>query len=498
MDYFFDSFDGGIAEDTRDPVKGQSALTHHFDLSKRRRLIPYRDMEDEGGSISAYKIKSVELFTDSAGAQNLFGLGNVSGQNYPQILEKSGNIVTSNFGTSTGGNGTSGTVLAHTLRGYKNQNKLYFLKTSSSTVILGSYDPASNTLAETVGTISDSATTGIYPRPHIHPLDDIMYMAAGNTVAKLDGSTFTASAVTVPAHLDIVSITDLGPFLVLICAPVDIGGKSVMFLWGRDTSIVEMDEAVDLGEGAALVGENIQGRIVTISAPATSAGTAVDFVPTIVFREYTGGSPRVVHEIRWEGSGTPTTLLKNLKAKHRDDLYFTLKQYIENKTVNQVWRCGYNREGQFFVAPDRLANNDTALTGTVDGFDIIGDVMWVAYNADGSLKRTDDGANYTATAIWESPTLRSGATETIVGTSVHTEPLPTSGQVVLKYRVNENTSWTTVATYTTDNGLRFDATPAMFSTKDGREWHFRLESTGGAVITGFECHTAPKKDKPYA
>ena len=496
MQFIQTQFDGGRAEDARNARHNQSALLHHFDVSQRHKLIPYRDMENEAGTLAVYNIGSVELFTDSAGTQAIFALGNVSGQTYPQILEKSA-VVTGTFAISTTGASASGVVIPTTLRGYKNQNKLYCLKTESSTTILESYNPASNTYAEDVGTISDTAAKGIYPRPEVHPLDDILYMAAGSTVAKLDGATFTASAVTVPSHLDIVQLIPYGVWLAIVCVPIDQGGRSVMFLWGRDTSIVEMDEAIDLGEGAALVAENLQGRIITISAPATSAGTAVDIVPTLVFRVYAGGEPTVAHEMRWEGTGTPTTRLKNLKAKHKDDLYFAAIQFLENKTVNQVWRCGFNQSGEFFVTPDRLVNNDTALTGTVDGLDIIGDYMWVAYNGDGSLKRTNDAATYTATCIYESPTLRSGNTETVKGASIHFEALPADGQVVLKYRVDENTSWTTVKTYTTNNGVRFDASPPEFTTKDGKEWHLRVESTGGAIITGVEFYSSIKKDKSY-
>ncbi len=76
--------------------------------------------------------------------------------------------------------------------------------------------------------------------------------------------------------------------------------------------------------------------------------------------------------------------------------------------------------------------------------------------------------------------------------------LPSGGQVVLKYRVDENTSWIIVKTYTTTNGLRLDANADEFTTKDGKEWHLRIESTGGAVITGWDFETRAKPDKPYA
>jgi len=63
--------------------------------------------------------------------------------------------------------------------------------------------------------------------------------------------------------------------------------------------------------------------------------------------------------------------------------------------------------------------------------------------------------------------------------------------------VNEATSWTSVKTYSTANGMRVDANSDEFTTKDGKEWHLRVESTGGAVISGVELHTKPLKDRGY-
>ncbi len=167
--------------------------------------------------------------------------------------------------------------------------------------------------------------------------------------------------------------------------------------------------------------------------------------------------------------------------------------------MNQVWRCGYNETGQFFVTPDRLANNDTALTGNIDGLDITGDVLWVAYNGDGSLKRTNDAASFTTTSILETETFRSGNTEKAKSASIHTEPLPSGATVILKYRVDHNTAWSTaVGTASTLNQMRIDFNADQFiatgSGAQGKEWHFRLESLNGAVITGFEAETVPIKD----
>ena len=456
-----DRFDGGIALDARQANTNEFAIAQHFDIfSKRHKLLPYRAMEDEAGTLGTYKIGSVELFTDSAGTQNLFALGNTDGGTFPQILEKSANIVTGTFAISTTGAGAAGIVIPTTLRGYKNQNKLYFMKTLSGNTVVDSYNPATDAYVSTVGTITGTSSTGVYPRPFRHPQDDIMYFGAGNIVASLNAATFTAAALTLPVGLTITSFTDYGVYLAIACAPIDQGNKSWVFLWGRDTSLTTVEETIDFGEGALMVLENVGGSLVGISAHSQAAGTIIDIEPKITFRAYSGGTPRIIKEIKWTGTGTPTTLLKNLKAKKNDAVYFACKQYIENKTVNQIWMCGRNTQGQFFVTPDRLANNDTALTGNVDGLDIIGDYMWTAYNGDGSLKRTNDAASFTATSIYESAIFGSedvGYEKKLVAVGVMTEPLPADGQIVLKFRKNEGTTFSTIFTHTTDDSLFHDA-----------------------------------------
>ena len=70
-----------------------------------------------------------------------------------------------------------------------------------------------------------------------------------------------------------------------------------------------------------------------------------------------------------------------------------------------------------------------------------------------------------------------------MGITVTTEPLPTAGQVVLKFKKDEETSFTTIFTEATNDSISFSAVTSL--PKDYKEIQFRIESTGGAEITGF-------------
>jgi len=76
-----------------------------------------------------------------------------------------------------------------------------------------------------------------------------------------------------------------------------------------------------------------------------------------------------------------------------------------------------------------------------------------------------------------------------VGVSVSTVPLPANGQVVLKYKRDSESSFKNIYTNTTDNSV-FKEAVTIESTGnnlgDFQEVQFRIESTGGAEITGLK------------
>jgi hypothetical protein len=96
----------------------------------------------------------------------------------------------------------------------------------------------------------------------------------------------------------------------------------------------------------------------------------------------------------------------------------------------------------------------------------------------------------------------SSLTKKLVGVTVHHDPLPSGGQVIVKYEVDPIPStyaWTTALTNTTANSL---SAPAVNVAGSGelptfKEIHFRIESTGGAIVTGLSFEYNIFLDKPY-
>ncbi len=73
--------------------------------------------------------------------------------------------------------------------------------------------------------------------------------------------------------------------------------------------------------------------------------------------------------------------------------------------------------------------------------------------------------------------------------SVYTAPVPSGGSVTAKYRIDNETSYTTIGTLSTLGAVSRDfisieATDTPFPAF--KEIQFRLESTGGTEVTGFK------------
>src|SRR6185295_16978423 len=127
-------------------------------------------------------------------------------------------------------------------------------------------------------------------------------------------------------------------------------------------------------------------------------------------------------------------------------------------------------------------------TSGIQSFGSAGNFFFIAYNADGSIDKTDDAANYTFTSILETQIVDFGDIDpdkTLLTFKISFVKLTSGQSVVLKYKVDDQTSWTTVGSYSTVGGvsktfLNIESTGDNFSS--GHEFRFRIESLGGCQI----------------
>jgi hypothetical protein len=386
------NFSGGVAEDNHEARTNTLAMSRNIDIkSFKNKIVPYpqTNTQTQDASATGTYSNGAVVTTLSNGIQRLAFLGKTSSSGpvfYGQSDTTIGGTV---LGYTNGNTATTGYSVARgTLVSYK--YKLICMGYGVTDAKMYSYDGVTTTFA-TVGTISDFPTnisTPNIPKPFRHPADDILYCGVGRTMGVNNNGSFTTWA-NIPTDMWITSLCEYGSYLAIACSPRNPGGRSRVYLWDRDTSKTTFAEIIDWGEGELKVLENIDGVLVGISM--TNYAFAIK--SQMKLSVYQGGvSATPVKTL----TATDFELLPGItysnnlyldKAKKGNELYFYATFQLPSGYVNsQLWVAGKNRDGEWYLNPDRYINNTNLITA-FNGFDFIGDYVWVGFNS-GSFSRT--------------------------------------------------------------------------------------------------------------
>jgi hypothetical protein len=340
-------------------------------------------------------------------------------------------------------------------------------------------------VANTSATIS-SVAQGIIAK------DDNGYIFYNNIVVRIYPSgTVQDQALKLPTNLKITSACNFGNYMAIGCSPTSVyNGVSKVFLWNLYSPDVQ--EVIDWGEGELRVLDSVEGMLIGITDRylnnASGAGRG-----SMIVQGYTGGSPQVLKEVFTEKLNSIT--MPQSKAIKNNRLFFVAKimTNISGTEYNEgIWSFGRkNASYPYSLSLDYIDENVT--TSGIQAFGSAGNFFFIAHSADGSIDKTDDTATYTMTSVLETQILNFGSTEEdkrLDRFKVSARKLASGESVVLKYKVDNATSWTTIGTWNTDDEishtfLREELAGVDF--KSGREFKFRIESTGGAEILGWSC-----------
>ena len=483
------NFSGGV-DDPRAVTTNTASSSRHFILGKTK-LEPYRAVVTETidtGTFANYNITDVTRFTPTGGSEGIYGLGNVSGQTYPQLFQKvPTNIIGSPFQLVTNGNDTTGSVISGTLIGYK--GALYCLKTVSGNTQLVKFIPGTSTT--TIGTIGASPTNGVVPKMFIHPKDNRLYAATGYTMMSYDGTTISTRDFST-GH-NITSTTHYGNNIALGMVSKD-NGASVLIIWdGSVTSSVTVDNIL-FGDDTLMILENLGDIIVGVSAVSVGGAADTGIQNTITVRGYSGGAAQVLKRI--ESIGTLGSVVYPFKAKRNDVLYFPMGAYLNGTRVKQIWALYRNESGMWALTPDRKIFNDTEVVNeAITGLSVLGDFMWVSWSG-GVMYRTDTvSTNYAATSSY--------VTQVNQGMEVEDRsknkqlqavalrcgsPTGVSHTVTLSYSVDTGNTWNEIDSSTSTDRVRvIEATNQSNGSPllDGREYLFKIETTGNGEVYDF-------------
>jgi hypothetical protein len=330
--------------------------------------------------------------------------------------------------------------------------------------------------------------------PIVHSKDGIAYFPIGNIIHKIPSNGTSAGSIglTLPnSNFRITSICEQGNYINIVGFD-STSQKSSSLLWDRDTSVVDLTESYDLGPDVVLHNGNLLGTTFFIQLRQDSITTRWTETPTLV--------------IKWLNGPTPTTLYEfpvascrmdsySIGAKYvaTDRIYFTaVVKMIGESTARNVVFC-LDQKGRLTIAQNIELNTDVTslargIIRTGEGFQYAGG-NGTGAGVWGSID------SYTTISSYETSDIR--AKDLSKNLDFHSgtitcEPLPASAQILVKMRKNEETTWTTVETLTETNRAKFSLTPAKIKNAlsgldKARQVRIRLESTVGAVITGFQA-----------
>lgn len=490
-------FDGGITNDPRDPRESVSQYVVNFDvLTNSRKMTPYHDSESGDSSAATSQKQNFCIALRTGTTYNLFALGVQSGNAKAEILMKT---LTTGGSTDLSDATWASPVNNQAAAGSTSFNLFtyYRYETLANSRIFGasggtriwSFDPTSTAAFDDAG---HNLTYTNIAEGLVHSKDNFLYIPYDNKIASNNQGIWADSALTLPSHLYITSICERGNYLAIACAPLSGQGGSKVYLWDRDSTIANLPEIIDWGQGVLRVIQELNGTLIGISQVG---GDATRFKDRIVFKYLSASSAETFAILE----GTNSNLLK---AKQRIDnrLMFMLSITMNGTLREGVWSVGNEGGGQFSIVPERTPFNNTATAGpgVLWSFFQVGDFLFQSYttNSAFALSKTNDAVSYTATSIYESTInpmeperIRGSAglrseKKSLVAIAVGMQPLTSGQQIVLKYKIDGG-SWTTIFTETTVGQVVTervsDATGTSFTS--GREYEFRIESTGGAVIT---------------
>lgn len=484
---YINRFDRGIVTDPRTQLEGAFRYVGNMDIfSNPRMTLPYRRSESGDSAPTTSQKQNFCIALRTGTTYRIYSLGRQTALNRAEVLMKDlstgGSTDLGDDGWATPSNNQSSvaTPSFNLFVYYKKRNRIFGAEAGTT---IFSFDPSSSA---SWGDESHSLSYTNIAQGLVHSKDDILYIPYDNKIAKNDNNSWSDTALTLPSHLYITSICEYGNYLAIACAPLSGVGESIVYLWDRDSSSSTLSDSCSFGEGTIKVLENVEGILIGIVALGNSSTVNN---ARISFKYYTQtGSAVKFPNLEIVGDNGTFQLLQ-YKQKINNRLYFQMSVTINGTKREGVWSIGRSSSGEpFAVVHERTPNNDTALTGgTLNGFFIVGDYVFQSYQDNGSfaLSKTDNSENYSVTGTIETtinpkmieddrPKLKK-----IISAGLLYESLPTNGQAVLKYRVDDG-SYTTVFTETTNSAVATE-----FPVSDeGRDIELKVEETGGAKISG--------------
>lgn len=332
-----------------------------------------------------------------------------------------------------------------------------------------------------------------------HSKDGKMYFATDNKIHSVDSTGAAGSlALTLPnANFRVTSLCEQGNYINIVGYDVKTGESSSL-QWDRDTSVVDLTESYGLGRDTVVHNASLVGQLFTVQVRTDSSNSAFAEKPVLVIKYLNGAQFDTLYEFPVASLPVVGNFI-GAKYTSLDRFYFTAKvQFDGEAAARNICFC-LDYKGRLTIAQNIAIDTGTnAISGIIRN----GEGFWFGAGSDGAWNTT---TTYTTVSAFETNDIRAedlSQNLNFVDAIVSCEPLPASAQILLKARKNEETTFTTIATFTETNRSKFRITAMkaknlLAGLDKARQVRFRLESTVGAVITGFQAVFNPVQDDTF-
>jgi hypothetical protein len=330
-----------------------------------------------------------------------------------------------------------------------------------------------------------------YCDPITHSKDALMYIGVDNLVYKFDGTTATVMFTHPNANFVITSLSEYNDNII-ICGYDKTSGAGSCTEWDKTATATNANAVVQKYEtyqerpyfNFTLGGTHF---IITLQ-PSTTNPVSTSSRTNLNIKYIYGGKAKVFKSFPFTScyfqlnNASVGAYVENdvayfpAEVKFLGDsaIHFVIFRLIENGELSISQNLGINDAGDANQIPSSIL--------------IDGESFWIACKASGSWNTT---SGYTTSSVIETTKVTNpdmSKNLDFVRAIIRWEAMPAGGQVLLKTRGNEETTWTTLATFNTANSMKGVINKGGCTTQPSiaKERQMRIESTGGVAITGYQ------------
>ena len=497
-------FDGGMTDSPRDTSDlTKLSMIRHMDIyrdSSRMYVMPgYVNDMSIGGDADGMKQYDIRAIANLSA--RVVAVGTKADGTGSKLFNKA-DPTTAEWGQGVFGTSTEGTddLAGFTYLGGNDgeAGTIYYVTEAGTATYISKVE--SNTVTDKHRTISGVGAGSTTPMTAEQHYTGEMYA----TETPSTGLTLLGSDATLDAKPTGIFLRDVhsgGELLGLIGATSG-SRRSRLLLWDSESLLA--DQNVDFGFGLPIA----LGKPAGIWTAVINEGLGTDNsllseannLPSMAVKVLNGENNEVLY--RYFGESSSNAVALPTRSHYRDSMLWYARiatNTAADEFTEGVWACG---KGDIRSPLAVSMPFDTSSLGVCKVVKGIGNHFFFVHGGDGSISRLDSFATGTYDVPATIETLIYGANspyqKELNGISIVTEDLPAGGSVVCKYRVDEDSAWTTMGTSNTVGSRRHSFTKAEGAVIGKfQEIQFQLVIAGRVTIKNISIVLTETDNLPY-